>query len=228
MCQIHTVLYVQNGLVHSYNNSICLHLRRSSRWLQRISPLGTFWRNSSWLNPQRSRPGMWILPISISSMLNSFITHTAQWITWSALQSTGSLWGERSSIRYHTCLISTTVRGSSFLIVMYLIKVFLTIWYAKANLLLAVAFKCCGPACDLLWRLIRQARSVHGNEMTLLHQSSLLSCCIWINHHLYCFYRLHYFQNVQLLLPWTWGKNTNWWSWWANSGFWLKQQYLLV
>lgn len=79
----------------------------------------------------------------------------------------------------------------------------LTILYAQANLLLAVAFKCCGPPCNLLWRLVGQARSFHSNELTVLHQRSLLSCCIRINHHLYCFYWLHNFQNVQLLLTWT-------------------------
>lgn len=67
-----------------------LHLRRSSRWLHRISPLGTIWRNSSWLKPQSWRPGMWMPPTSISSMPNSFITQTAQWITWSAVHCTGS------------------------------------------------------------------------------------------------------------------------------------------
>ncbi len=67
-----------------------LHLRRSSRWLHRISPLGTLWRNSSWLKPQSCRPGMWMPPTSISSMPNSFMTQTAQWITWSAVHCTGS------------------------------------------------------------------------------------------------------------------------------------------
>lgn len=67
-----------------------IHFRRSSRWLQRISPRGTRWKKSSWLRLQRSRPGMLSVLRSMSVMLNSFITHTTQWSTWSVDHWTGS------------------------------------------------------------------------------------------------------------------------------------------
>lgn len=74
----------------SEKNQTAIHFRRSSRWLQRISPRGTRWKKSSWLRLQRSRPGMLRALRSMSVMLNSFITHTTQWSTWSVDHWTGS------------------------------------------------------------------------------------------------------------------------------------------
>lgn len=86
---------------------------------------------------------------------------------------------------------------------------FLTVWDSQADLLLAVAFERCSPARNLLRCLIGEAGPLHCDELTLLHQSALLSRRVWIDHHFYRFYWLHYFQNVQLLLAWMRGKKNN-------------------
>lgn len=85
-----------------------IHFRRSSRWLQRISPRGTLWKKSSWLRLHNSRPGILRVLRSMSVMLNSFITHTTQWSTWSVDHCTGS---RKKEEKYIKQLI--TVKGVS-------------------------------------------------------------------------------------------------------------------